>query len=88
MEMTGLSIRFWHKKEVVIRGGEAGFHYGNKTFFTRLEVFRSMRRAGVYLKINIKGDIFIKADIFLFIPCVKHNQQILVKLLNRNFALK
>ena len=70
MEMTGLSIRSRHKKEVVIRGGKAGFHYGNKTFFTRLEVFR---RAGVYLKTNIKGDIFAKADIFLFIPCFQHN---------------
>ena len=49
MEMTGLSIRSGHKKEVVIT--RFGYHYSNKTFFTRLEVFR---RAGVYLKINIK----------------------------------
>lgn len=50
MEMTGLSICSGHKKEVVITRW-SGFHYSNKTFFTRLEVFR---RAGVYLKINIK----------------------------------
>lgn len=71
MEMTGLSIPSRHKKEVVIRGGKAGFHYGNKLNF--------LYTAGSVLKSRClsrnkhkKGDIFEKADVFLFIPCFQH----------------